>query len=139
VTLSSTPSRAASIAISVASHDASAARISHAGLGADAAADRGRHVGGDGAGRTLNSKAQAVLAHRGCRGVCRDCLVRVLAQMSARRFDCTSDCFHLDPSQIGLVALIVEPIAPNLAAFRRVSASCEREYVSMSSPCLISV
>jgi hypothetical protein len=46
--------------------------------------------------------------------------------MGASHLDCTSNRFHLDPSQIGLVALIVEPIAPNFAAFRRVSASRER-------------
>jgi len=38
-----------------------------------------------------------------------------------------------------LVARIVEPIAPNFSALRRVSASTEREKVSTSSPCSMSV
>jgi hypothetical protein len=39
----------------------------------------------------------------------------------------------------GLVARIVDPIAPNLAALRRVSANAERAYVSISAPWLMSV
>jgi hypothetical protein len=39
----------------------------------------------------------------------------------------------------GFVALIVEPIAPNFAALRRVSSNAERAYVSTSSPCSMSV
>jgi hypothetical protein len=38
-----------------------------------------------------------------------------------------------------LVAVIVDPIAPNFAALRRVSSKLERAYVSTSSPCLMSV
>jgi hypothetical protein len=38
----------------------------------------------------------------------------------------------------GLVAPIVEPMAPYLAALRRVSANAERAYVSTRSPCWIS-
>jgi hypothetical protein len=47
-----------------------------------------------------------------------------------------------DPVQMGLVGLvarIVEPMAPNFAALRRVSSNAERAYVSTSSPCLMSV
>jgi hypothetical protein len=42
-------------------------------------------------------------------------------------------------AQPGLVAAIVQPIAPNLAALRRVSSNVERAYVSTSSPCLMLV
>jgi hypothetical protein len=38
-----------------------------------------------------------------------------------------------------LVARIVDPIAPNFAALRRVSSNVEREYVSIGSPCVMSV
>jgi hypothetical protein len=38
-----------------------------------------------------------------------------------------------------LIALIVDPIAPNFAALRRVSSKLERAYVSISSPCAMSV
>jgi hypothetical protein len=34
---------------------------------------------------------------------------------------------------------MVEPIAPNLAALRRVSSNAERAYVSISSPWVMSV
>ena len=43
------------------------------------------------------------------------------------------------PRGRGLVARIVEPMAPYLAALRRVSSNAERAYVSTSSPCLISM
>jgi hypothetical protein len=39
----------------------------------------------------------------------------------------------------GFVALIVEPIAPNFAALRRVSSDVDRAYVSTRSPCSMSV
>jgi len=38
-----------------------------------------------------------------------------------------------------LVARIVDPIAPNFAALRRVSSNVDRAYVSISSPCVMSV
>jgi hypothetical protein len=34
---------------------------------------------------------------------------------------------------------MVEPMAPNFAALRRVSSNAERAYVSTRSPCLMSV
>jgi len=39
----------------------------------------------------------------------------------------------------GFVARIVDPIAPNFAALRRVSSEVERPYVSTRLPCLMSV
>jgi hypothetical protein len=38
-----------------------------------------------------------------------------------------------------LIAVIVDPIAPNFAALRRVSSNVEPAYVSTSSPCLMSM
>jgi hypothetical protein len=40
---------------------------------------------------------------------------------------------------LGLVARMVDPIAPNFFALRRVSSNAERAYVSTRSPCSISV
>jgi hypothetical protein len=42
-------------------------------------------------------------------------------------------------SRRGFVARIVEPIAPNFLALRRVSSNAELAYVSTRSPCSISV
>jgi hypothetical protein len=62
----------------------------------------------------------------------------------ARRQDAAGQKHGLRPHvqrepRAGLVARIVEPIAPNLAALRRVSSKAERAYVSISSPCAMSV
>jgi hypothetical protein len=45
---------------------------------------------------------------------------------------------EVDQRPAGLVARIVDPMAPYLAALRRVSSKAERAYVSTSSPCLMS-
>jgi hypothetical protein len=43
------------------------------------------------------------------------------------------------PTHAGFVAAMVAPIAPYLAALRRVSSNAERAYVSTSGPWLMSV